>query len=237
MGLLFVFVLGVAVFWLLTALARVWHGRKRLAGSGGRISIADALTAARGRSIVVGENHSDREGLQYTLELLRQAHERGYRTLGVEICEESDGPYSGLLEELETLRRHGSLSLSESDVRSSLDGAPGQDKPRMNRYWQMQEALRLGWRVVPIDPHHWNWQQEDAFGYLHSREPSMADAIRRRGPMIAVCGYGHLGGLHDLLGDDAVLVLASRACASDVPAESFWAERFRFATTVPRLTS
>lgn len=230
------FVLNVVVgLVLLIAVAVLYFMRPRKPNLS--VSTAEILDKAAGRSIIVGENHGDREGLQAALGLIRLAHERGYRLLGVEVCEESDGPYSGLLEELEMLRRLGTGALTESDVRSSLDDKPGQGKPRMNRQWQMREALRLGWRIVPIDPFHWNWQQENAFGYLHSREPSMAEAIRRRGPMIAVCGYGHLAGLRDLLGDDAVLVLASRVREGDVPPASFWTERIRFAATVPRLTS
>lgn len=222
---------------ILIAVAYLYFTRPKAKREGHTVTGPAALVMAAGRSIVIGENHRDREGLRSVLTLMRQAHERGYRVLGVEACEESDGPYSGLLEELDMLRRRGAGELGEFDDRSSLDVEPGRGKPRMNRHWQMREALRLGWRIVPIDPFHWNWQREDAFGYLHSREPSMAEAIRRRGPMIAICGYGHLAGLSELLGDRVIFLMASPARQNDVVAKSFWTERVRFAATVPRLIS
>ncbi len=202
----------------------------------GGMGADEVLAAARGETIIVGENHADRAGLQAALVLIRAAHERGYRMLGVETASVGKGPYSGLREELEHLRAIGPEgTLTEFDPRSSLDDRPGAGGPRMNRYWQMQEALRLGWRVVAFDPYHWNWMRETEEGYCDSREPAMADAILRHGPMIAVCGYGHLHGLRRRLGDQAFLVVASEVRERDAGTQEFWRERFAFAATVPRL--
>lgn len=224
----------IAILSLLVAVRLVVF---RLIGPGRNIDAKGLIAGARGRAIVVGERHDDRAGLAAVLALMRRAHESGYRALGVEICEGSDGDCSGLREELELLRRRSADALDEHDDRSSLDPGPDGLRPRMNRHWQMREALRLGWRIVPIDPHHWNWRLETAYGYLDSREPAMADVIRTDGPMIAVCGYGHLGGLERLLGDAAVYATASAVKRSDVAGVSFWYDRIAYAATLPRLVA
>lgn len=199
------------------------------------VAAREVISSANGRTILVGENHVDRDGLRKILSLMRHAHEAGYRTLGVEVCEEGSGKYRGLRDELALLRCLGNGMLSEDDDRSCMDAGPDGRTRRMNRYWQMQLALRLGWRIVPIDPHHWNWQSETAEGYLDSREPAMADAIGAGGPMIAVCGYGHLAGLC-ALGIDAIVTISCDPRESDVSA-AFWKDRIRFAKTVPRLVA
>ncbi len=197
---------------------------------------ADAtLDEANGCSIVVGENHSDRVGLDRILTLISAAHDRGYRTLGVEVCTESTVEYSGLAEELTVLRRSWSEPLSEDDDRSSLDKDATGKKLRMNRYWYMRAAMRLGWKIVSIDPNHWNWMQKTAYGYRHSREPTMAKAIAERELMIAVCGYGHMQGLSAHLASDATFVVAS-AVHVDHASEEMWEGPIEFATTLSRLT-
>lgn len=199
------------------------------------VNVAYALAEARGRSIVVGEHHADREGLQVTLALISRAYDAGYRTLGVEICEDGHGKYRGLRDEIAFIREHLDEELDERDELTCLGGAPGNDKPRFNRHWQIQAALRLGWNVVSIDPRHWNHLSEDEYGYITSREPAMAEAIRARGPMLAVVGYGHLLGLHRLLGESCAMLMTCPANPAIVKVQPFWAEPIRFAATLPRL--
>jgi len=223
---LFVFLLLTRMF-VLSVLRRVNVVRT--------VGVDQAVAGADGGSVIIGENHSDREGLRLIVALMAAAHERGYRTLGVEVCWESSGSYRGLTEELELLRGPESGSLTEHDDRSYLDADASGVKPRMNRHWYMRAALQLGWNVIPIDPHHWNWVQETADGYLDSREPAMAEAIRSQGPMIAVCGYGHLRGLHAQLGPTATYVVASAVRLEDTDGHPMWAEPIAFAATLPRL--
>lgn len=202
-----------------------------------RVSAAEAVAKAAGRSIVVGEHHADRDALARIDALLNAAHAHGIRTLGVEACTESRADYSGLTEEIDALRRFGEGELPQHDDRSSLDPDASGRRPRMNRYWYVRAALRLGWKIEPIDPHHWNWMRETAEGYIDSREPAMADAIRAHGPMIAVCGYGHLRGLSALLGDDAAFVTASAVRRDDACGNPMWEAPTAFAATLPQLES
>lgn len=207
----------------------------RAANSVRRVSAALVVARSEGRSIVVGEHHADRTALRRIEALLAAAHAHGIRTLGVEACAESRAEHSGLVEEIDALRRFGEGEFTEHDDRSSLDPDATGRRPRMNRYWYVRAALRLGWKVEPTDPHHWNWTSETAEGYIHSREPAMADVIRTRGPMIAICGYGHLRGLSALLGRDAEFVLASDARADDAKGDPMWGEPIAFAATLPVL--
>lgn len=202
-----------------------------------RVTASETVAKSGGRSIIVGEQHADRGALARIDALLAAAHACGIRTLGVETCTESRAEYSGLAEEIDALRRFGEGELPQHDDRSSLDRDATGRRPRMNRYWYVRAALRLGWKIEPIDPHHWNWTRETAEGYLDSREPAMADAIRTHGPMIAVCGYGHLRGLSVLLGDDAAFVTASVVSRDDAHGDAMWEAPIAFAATLPRLES
>lgn len=202
-----------------------------------RVTASETVATSGGRSIVVGEHHADRDALARIDALLVAAHARGIRTLGVEACVESRAEYSGLAEEIDALRRLGEGELTQHDDRSSLDPDASGRRPRMNRYWYVRAALRLGWKIEPVDPHHWNWTRETAEGYLDSREPAMADAIRAHGPMIAVCGYGHLRGLSALLGGDAAYVVASAVRVDAAKGDAMWETPVAFAATLPLLDS
>ncbi|HSD12630.1 MAG TPA: hypothetical protein VLC10_03660 [Patescibacteria group bacterium] len=206
----------------------------RIANAPSALSPADAVAEAHGRPMLIGEHHADRGALPGIVAVIAAAHERGYRTLGVEVCMESGGAHSGLAEELETLRLLGDAELDERDPRSSLDPDASGARPRMNRYWYVREALRFGWNVVPIDPRHWNWMRGDEDGYRHSREPAMAEAIRDGGRMVAVCGYGHLLGLAWRLGSDAAYLVASPVRPED-GGDPMWSEPIAFAAKLPKL--
>lgn len=202
------------------------------------MKVQEAIAEARGRTIIIGEDHADRHGLRTTVDLIATAHRAGYRRLGVEHCAAGDDKYRGLDDELAMIRGLGCDGrLTEYDERSEL--APivanvPERCPRMNRHWQMRSALSLGWSVVPIDPCHWNWRLGTENGYLHSREPGMTAAIRKQGPMIAVCGYGHLAGLHRLLGREVVCVVCSQVRHND-EVKAYWRRRIRFASKLPLL--
>lgn len=228
----------IVVVLLLASLCVLRRRRHRAIETARRwVNVAYVLAEARGRSIVIGEHHADREGLQVTLALISRAHDAGYRTLGVEMCEEGRGKYRGLHDEIAFIGERLDEDLDERDELTYLDGIPDNDKPRFNRHWQIQAALRLGWKVVSIDPHHWNHLREDECGYIHSREPAMAEAIRGRGPMIAVIGYGHLSGLNRLLGGDCMMVASSKVIPAESGLAPFWIKPIRFAATLPRLNA
>lgn len=187
----------------------------------------------RQRSIIVGEHHGDRQGLQATLEIISAAHQAGYNTLGVEVsidgCKWGEKQLLGLKGELEYLRFLGDGNLSQDDEFSSLEPDHTGKRPRMNRYWQMQQALRLGWNIISIDPYHWNWMREDTYGYFDSRERAMADIIQKEKLMISVVGCAHLKGLYDLLAEGCFYVNTSRL-------EAAYTERLLFLANIPLVT-
>jgi hypothetical protein len=232
------FVLFLSALFACGIVFAVWRRQERRAFITPQTLVAplEVLTTAWERSVIVGENHADREALPRIEALLVAAHARGYRTLGVEVSTEGRGAYSGLADERQTIALVAEFELSEHDDRSSLGPDASGKRPRVNRYWYMHVALRLGWRIVPIDPHHWNWTLQTEKGYLSSREPAMAKRIRERSPMIAVCGYGHLAGLSKLLGNDATYVLASEVKSADGDDDPFWEKPIAFAATLPRLS-
>lgn len=196
--------------------------------------IADILAEARGRTIIVGENHTDRAGLHTTLALIRYRHDANYRKLGIEVSTEGKGSYRGLNDEAAALLKMApDEPLAEEDEHSYMDPDSFGQKLRMNRHWQIRLAMSLCWKIVPIDPYHWNWMSQTEFSYIRSREPAMADAIRQNGPMIAVCGYGHMMGLHSLLGDECVYTMCTKAKIEDAGEQEFWLERIRFAMQLP----
>lgn len=201
-----------------------------------RVTSRQACDEAYGRSIVVGEHHADREGVRAVLSLMREAHGLGYRTLGIEMSEDGRGEYRGLREEIAFLSQFEG-ALPEYDMRSYLEHDATGKAPRFNRHWHIREALRLGWKIVPIDPFHWNHQSDDEYGYITSREPAMAEMIRAHGPMVAVVGVGHLLGLHRLLGDTCIMVTCRELDLAGPLMDTFWAEPIRFAATLPRLAA
>lgn len=193
-------------------------------------SIKEIIENAGQRSIIVGEHHGDRQGLQAILEIISAAHETGYKTLGVEVsidgCKWGEKQLRGLKGELEYLRSLGDGNISQDDEFSSLEPDHTGKRPRMNRYWQMQRALHLGWDIISIDPYHWNWMRENTDGYFESRERAMANIIRKEKPMISVVGCAHLKGLYNLLADDCFYVNTSRLDAD-------FAENLLFLTKIP----
>jgi len=225
----------VIVFLLFrSAILELLRGFVRISPSSPDLTPDELLGLARGRSIVVGEHHGDANARGLVNALLNAAHERGYRVLGVEASWHSVPEHSGLEEELTVLHGFGNGPISEHDPRSALDPDEHGHQQRMNRYWQMRVALRLGWRIVPIDPNHWSWQDQSPKGYFDDREPAMAECIRET-RMIAVCGYGHLQGLHEILDDYVAYVRASRASKEDAGGNPMWEGRIAFAATVPIL--
>jgi hypothetical protein len=230
-----IIIAAILILAVLASLFVLWRRGRAAKIDRRQITVPCALAEARGRTIVVGELHADREGLRATLALMSKAHEVGYRKLGVEVSEEGLGKYRGLRDEIAFIGRQLDEELDERDELTYLDAVPGNDKPRFNRHWQIRTALRLGWEIVPVDPRHWDHLSDDECGYITSREPAMAEAILRHGPMIAVCGYGHLAGLDRLLGRECVMYVCSRTDIRDAGRKKFWSERIRFAATLPRL--
>lgn len=207
------------------------------------ITIKELLEKATGRTILVGETHIDRESLKRTLELIREAHEAGYRVLGVETSEQGvqwgEKHLPGLQEELDYIRSVGDGALDEYDELSYVGEADAEGRrKRMNRQFQSQLAMRLGWRVVAVDPNHWNWMQQTEEGYLGSREPAMIKTVREGAPMIAVFGADHLGGLHGPLGEDNFVFVNAH---SDIQLpehhklDEVGIERRRFTSQLPQL--
>lgn len=126
-----------------------------------RVITPDQLIAeAGGRSVLIGEQHLNRINRDVILEIIRSAHEAGYRTLGVEVSPggryRPDGSLDrwGLEEELEYLRAHLYEDLPEEDPHSFM--AKGEVRIRMNRHWEEQLALQLGWEIRALDPHYFN---------------------------------------------------------------------------------
>ena len=160
------------------------------------MSPAEILEKADGRTIVLGEVYTDREARDASLALIQEAHEKGYKVLGVEVSEdgfEGYGGLPGLKDDLKYLQELGlETPLDEYDPKSCVPPVDEEgNRPRINRYWQMQEALRLGWDIVSIDPNHWNWTQQTAEGYTTSREPQMMEEIEKHENMVAIVGIGH----------------------------------------------
>lgn len=182
------------------------------------ITPRELIMQAHGRSIIIGETHTDRSGREASIALIREAHQAGYRKLGVEISNEGktialptgkEIRLPGLEEELNFLRSFNG-ELPETDPTSYM--APSKElggRPRMNRHWQMQEALRLGWEIIANDPNHWNWMQNTEDGYLHSREPLMAETIVVHAPLVAIYGSAHIGGLSERLPPESAVFAAA----------------------------
>lgn len=206
-----------------------------LKAASSRLTPDELLGLARDRSIVIGENHADRDALPRFQALLRAAHERGYRVLGVETSEDSNRNHSGLREELQMLEMFGRNPLPEHDPRSALEEGADGLRLRMNRYWQMREALKLGWGIIAIDPPHATSSADTAQSSFDASEPEMARMIREHGPMLAVCGYGHLRGLYNLLDDAVVYIRVSPARMEDAEDNPKWRQPIAFASTIPQL--
>ncbi len=227
-ALIFLAILGLALAMVLLCVCRKDAPR--------RLKPAMALDLAGGRTIVVGEHHADRKGLLAILRLMEEAHLDGYRTLGLEICRESRGSIPGFDEELAFVNGHLDGALEEYDALSYLSPRKDEtEKPRVNRQWQMQLALKLGWDIVPIDPHHWEHLSEDERGYFDRREPAMSEEIRKNRPMVAVVGCGHLAGLDRLLGGRCLMVNSfdMKSLNQDLP--PYWTWRLDFARQLPKL--
>lgn len=210
--------------------------------SGKKITIQQALQHALGRSMVIGEHHNDRAARDAVLKLIRQAHQAGYRTLGVEISRKGfrKGKHylSGLAYEMKYIRELApGERLGPHDIHSVLGPQKkGGKRPRMNRLWHIRQALNLGWKVIPIDPHHWNWRQGTVDGYLHSREPAMAETIQAHPLILAIVGSAHLGGLHGYLGEEKVFFLNSSPVKPEAKYEDpIYVERDKFAGQLPLL--
>lgn len=221
----------------------------KIISKGQTITIEKTLVEAVGRGIVVGESHTDRTGLKTVLELMRAAHEVGYRTLGVEVSIEGvrlgKKRLWGLKDELCFLRLTGYKKLSQYDKYSYLEPDHTGKSPRMNRHWHMQLALSLGWNIIAIDPHHFNWRSGTADGYFYSRDTAIAKSIREYGQMISVVGFAHLKGLHDIIGESVVYVnsfhLNFREDATyetrDGSMDALYPELIKFTTNIPFLLS
>jgi hypothetical protein len=203
------------------------------------ISPKEIVEKAEGRSVVVGEFHTDREGLAASLDLIRQADAYGYRILGVETSESGfehgKRHLLGLQGEIDYIKSIGlDANLDEYDELSYMAADESGKFPRMNRYWQMQLALKLGWEIVAIDPNHWNWSQQTLEGYIYSREPQMVEKINEGGKMVAVVGQTHLGGLVEGLGEEDFVYANTRGNEKVLPPENkVYEERDLFAANLP----
>ncbi|GEM_PF-5965607 len=201
------------------------------------LGIKELIEKAAGRSIIIGEHHADRESLLAIRKIIYAAHEVGYRTLGVEVsndgCEYKGRQLLGLKGELKYLSSVGLSALSEYDELSSLDPDQTGKNPRMNRYWQMQQALYLRWNIVSFDPHHWNWINETPEGYFETREPAMVERIKEIGSMVGVVGAAHLQELSNSLSDKALFVNAYRPTSLEIS----FAQKLLFAVSIPFITA
>lgn len=186
-----------------------------------RVTPEQVLQEANGRMIVVGEVHVDREGsLKEILALIDAAHARGYTTLAVEVSHQGldakmrtpdgglrDVHYPGLDEELANIKSlPAGAKLDEHDEFSYMAADATGKRPRMNRQFEIQHALSLGMDVIAMDPNHWNWTQGNLEGLVRTREPEMGEALKDRDKTIVVVGNAHLGGLHQMLGEEIVCV-------------------------------
>jgi hypothetical protein len=218
--------------------AFLWRRRcKRPTPSRSEVTVSEVIKIADRRTIIVGEHHGDRQARKVSLLLMEEAHAAGYRTLGIECSDVGHGQHPGLKAEVAGIAANLQADLTNEHKLSELDQEEDGKRPRMNRQWQIQMALRLGWEVKSIDPNYWNHLKGGADGYLHSREPQMAETIKNSKPMVVICGYSHLQALHKLLGESVVMVCATVPNLNHAPPQSFWTRRIKFAMRVPLLTA